>query len=91
MSDVRAHVIVSGRVQGVWFRGSTVDVARSLGLRGWVRNRPDGDVEAVFEGPRQQVEQAVEWCRRGPPAARVDYCDVIWEEPRGEGPFTIRY
>ncbi|WP_025322656.1 acylphosphatase [Deferrisoma camini] len=91
MDDVRAHVVVSGRVQGVWFRASTRDVARRLGLRGWVRNVPNGDVEAVFEGPRPQVEEAIAWCRRGPPAARVDHCDVIWEEPRGEGPFEVRF
>ncbi len=91
MDTVRAHVIVSGRVQGVWFRASTRDVALRLGLRGWVRNRPDGSVEAVFEGPRDRVERAVAWCRRGPPAARVEHCDVIWDEPQGEGPFAIRY
>ncbi len=91
MDAVRAHVIVSGLVQGVWFRASTRDVAVRLGLRGWVRNRPDGTVEAVFEGPRDRVEQAVAWCRRGPPAARVEHCDVIWDEPQGEGPFAIRY
>ncbi len=91
MDTVRAHVIVSGLVQGVWFRASTRDVALRLGLRGWVRNRPDGTVEAVFEGPRDRVEQAVAWCRRGPPAARVEHCDVIWDEPQGEGPFAIRY
>ncbi|MDW7709563.1 MAG: acylphosphatase [Deferrisomatales bacterium] len=90
MSPARARVLVSGRVQGVFFRASTRDVARRLGLRGWVRNLPDGGVEAVFEGERGLVEEAVAWCRTGPPEARVAHCDVIWEEPRGEGSFTIR-
>jgi acylphosphatase len=89
---VRACVIVGGRVQGVWFRAGVRDAARRLGLRGWVRNLSTGEVEAVFEGPRSAVEQAVAWCRRGPPGARVEHCDVIWDEPGGEeGPFTIRF
>jgi len=91
VSAVRALVIVSGRVQGVYFRASTRDMARARSLAGWVRNLPDGDVEAVFEGPRDGVEAAVAWCRHGPPGARVDHCDVIWAEPTGDGPFAIRY
>ncbi len=91
MSPTRAHVMVTGRVQGVFFRASTRDMAQGLGLRGWVRNLPDGGVEAVFEGEREQVEAAVAWCRTGPPAARVGHCDVIWEEARGAGPFTIHH
>jgi len=91
VSAVRAHVIISGRVQGVWYRASTRDVAGGLTLYGWVRNLPDGDVEAVFEGPRDRVEEVVAWCRQGPPGARVDHCDVIWSEPKGEGPFAVRY
>jgi len=91
VNDVRAHVIVSGRVQGVWFRASTRDMALGHALSGWVRNLPDGDVEAVFEGPRSRVEQAVAWCRHGPSGARVDHCDVIWAEPAGEDPFAVRY
>ena len=89
---VRAHVVVGGRVQGVWFRASTRDVAKRLGLAGWVRNLPSGEVEAAFEGTRNRVEEAVSWCHGGPPGARVDHCDVIWDEPQGEeGPFRIRY
>ena len=91
VNAARAHVIVNGRVQGVWFRGSTHDMAVSLGVAGWVRNLPSGDVEAVFEGPRHRVQEAVVWCRHGPPAARVDHCDVIWEQPRGESTFEVRY
>lgn len=90
MNPARAHVMVAGRVQGVFFRASTRDMARAFGLRGWVRNLPDGGVEAVFEGEREQVEVAVAWCRTGPPAARVGHCDVIWEEPRGEASFAVR-
>lgn len=91
MNAVRARVMVEGRVQGVWFRASAREVALGLGLSGWVRNRADGGVEAAFEGPRERVEEAVAWCRTGPPGARVDHCDVIWEEPSGESAFSIRY
>ena len=87
----RARVIVSGRVQGVWFRASTQEIALRLGLSGWVRNLPGGEVEGVFEGPGEVVEQAVEWCRQGPAQARVESCNVIWEPPAGEGSFTIRH
>ncbi len=87
----RAHLLVSGRVQGVAYRQSTVDAARRLGLAGWVRNLPDGGVEAVAEGARAEVEALIAWCRRGPPLARVDGVSVAWEAPRGEGgPFDIR-
>jgi acylphosphatase len=91
MEKARAHVIVGGRVQGVWFRGSTQDVANRLGLAGWVKNLPTGEVEAVFEGPRAAVEEALAFCRKGPPGAIVSRCDVEWETPGGEGrPFRIR-
>lgn len=86
----RAHVRVTGRVQGVYFRASTQRVAASLGLTGWVRNAGD-DVEAVFEGPRGAVERAVEWCREGPAHANVERVDVTWEEPEGLGGFTVRH
>ena len=72
MSDaITVRVRIKGRVQGVWYRGWTVDQARRLGLSGWVRNRSDGSVEAVFCGPEAAVRAAVELCREGPPAARV--------------------
>lgn len=87
----RVRVIVTGRVQGVWFRASTRETALRLGLSGWVHNLAGGEVEGVFEGPRPAVEQAVAWCRRGPPAAQVEFCDVIWESPEGEDPFAIRH
>ena len=87
----RARVVVGGRVQGVFFRARTRDKAASLSLAGWVRNVPDGTVEAVFEGPRAQVEHAIAWCGHGPPHAAVDSMDVTWEEPAGEPGFSVRY
>jgi len=87
----RAHVFVSGRVQGVWFRASTRDKAEELSLKGWVRNLPDGRVEAVFEGDDRAVEEMVEWCRHGPPMARVDRVDIEYEKPQGERSFRIIY
>ena len=66
------HVVVSGHVQGVWYRGWTVESARALDLRGWVRNRRDGTVEAVFGGPEPAIEIMLTRCHSGPPAARID-------------------
>lgn len=86
----RAHVVVSGRVQGVFFRGDARDRARSLGVSGWVTNRRDGTVEAVFEGRRDAVESMVGWCRRGPAGASVDDVQVAWEAPRSEDGFAVR-
>ena len=86
----RAEVRVEGRVQGVFFRTETRDRARSRGLAGWVRNAPDGSVEAVFEGARDGVESLLRWCRQGPRGARVDDVRVRWEDPRGEEGFEIR-
>ena len=85
----RAKVIVQGSVQGVFFRAETRDRARSLGLAGWVRNVPDGTVEAVFEGVDERVESMVDWCRRGPGGARVEEVEVAWTEPEGEEGFSI--
>ncbi len=87
----RARVLVAGRVQGVWYRASTRAEADRLGLGGWVRNLADGRVEAAFEGPRAAVEEAVAWCRRGPPGARVESCEVRWEPAAGEHSFEIDY
>ena len=86
---MRAHVLVSGSVQGVYFRAATRDRARSLGVKGWVRNVTDGRVEAVFEGERAPVESMVEWCRYGPEGAGVDAVETSWEEPRGEERFSV--
>jgi acylphosphatase len=87
----RAHLIISGRVQGVFFRAETRYAAERLGVRGWVRNLPDGTVEAVFEGPDEAVEKAVAWCRTGPSSARVDDVQVTWGEDGKEfDRFSIR-
>jgi len=89
---VRAHVYVSGRVQGVFFRSETQDEALRHGLTGWVRNLPDGRLEAVFEGEKDKVDRLIEFCRRGPPSARVSKVDVQWENYTGEFQgFKIRY
>ena len=84
VARVRAHVIVKGKVQGVYFRGYTQQEALAAGVTGWVRNLPDGSVEAIFEGEREAVERLVTWCRKGPPAARVTDVMVTWGEWRGE-------
>jgi acylphosphatase len=86
----RAHVIVRGRIQGVGYRYSTRSRAASLGVDGWVRNRADGNVEAVFEGTAERVELLLRWCRQGPSAAYVDEIEVDWQEPTGEQGFAIR-
>jgi acylphosphatase len=86
----RARVVASGVVQGVFFRTETRDRARSLGVAGWIRNVPDGSVEAAFEGDDERVDSMVEWCRRGPSGASVEHVDVEWVEPEGEAGFSIR-
>ncbi len=90
---VRAHLLVRGRVQGVFFRASLRRVAVENGVTGWVRNLPDGrSVEAVLEGLREAVERVVCWSLHGPPAARVEEVRVVFEEYRGEfGSFEILY
>lgn len=80
----RAHVYVSGIVQGVFFRSNTKRMADKLGVKGWVRNLPDGRVEAVFEGEKEAVTSMIEWCHKGPPDAIVENVDVKWEEYKGE-------
>jgi acylphosphatase len=80
----RARVVISGRVQGVNFRWHTQRKAQELGLTGWVRNRGDGRVEAVFEGGHQAVESMVTWCQIGSPSAQVDGVEADYEEPTGE-------
>jgi acylphosphatase len=86
----RAHVVVRGMVQGVFFRVGARDRARSLGIAGWIQNRPDGAVEAVFEGDDDRVDSMIEWCRRGPSGANVQDVEVTAEEPRGEAGFAVR-
>jgi acylphosphatase len=86
----RAHVFVSGQVQGVFFRAETSRLARSKGVAGWVRNLPDGRVEAVFEAPLWVVESMLEWMRTGPRGAAVSSVDVSWEDPGTEQGFSVR-
>lgn len=88
----RAHVYVSGDVTGVFFRAHTQELARKLGVTGWVRNTPDGRVEAVFEGEKDEVDEMIEFCKRGPPAAVVSNVEVKIEKYTGEfSDFRIRY
>lgn len=92
MDEVKATLLIKGRVQGVFFRAHTRDLAESLGLKGWVRNLPLRRVEAVFQGPREKVEQAIAWCHQGPPAALVSEVAVSWGDPDPDVTiFEIRY
>jgi acylphosphatase len=88
----RAQVLISGRVQGVFYRASTRDQAAARGLTGWVRNLPDGRVAALFEGDREKIEGMLAWCRQGPPYAAVDEVLADWQPYRGEFQgFNITY
>lgn len=84
MSDSRLHALVSGLVQGVWFRQSTAEEAHRLGVKGWVRNLPNGRVEILAEGARDALEALAIWARTGPPLAGVDEVETHWEEPTGD-------
>ncbi len=92
MEKVGVHLIISGIVQGVYYRASTRDAAQRLGLKGWVRNMPDGKVEAVFEGPKDKLLKVIEWCHEGPAGARVTHIDEKWDDYTGKfGSFDVRY
>lgn len=84
MAKTRAHLIIEGFVQGVFFRANTLEMAERHNVGGWVRNRPDGTVEAVFEGNEEAVKKLIEWCRHGPPGATVEKVNTDWEEYTGE-------
>ncbi|MGM0398531.1 MAG: acylphosphatase [Halobacteriota archaeon] len=86
----RAHVYITGTVQGVYYRANTRDEARARGVAGWVQNLSDGRVEAVFEGDEDRVEAMVEWCYEGSPAASVDAVEVEFESPEQLDSFEIR-
>ncbi|MBM2802640.1 MAG: acylphosphatase [Deltaproteobacteria bacterium] len=87
----RVHLKIHGRVQGVYYRASTVQEAQNLGLTGWVMNCPDGSVETVAEGAQQKLEELIAWCRQGPTGARVTSVDVGWEKPENNFcSFSIR-
>jgi len=84
MAQKRIHLMIRGRVQGVYFRQSSVREARRLGLTGWVKNRPDGSVEVVAEGEEDQVKDFLGWAQHGPSTARVDKVDTRWRSYTGE-------
>jgi acylphosphatase len=88
--DVARHVIVRGRVQGVWFRESCRQQAIRANVRGWVKNAPDGSVEAWFEGPADAVDQVVNWCRQGPRRAEVTGVEIVAGQPLGLRGFEVR-
>lgn len=89
---LRAQVVVHGIVQGVFFRASTREQALRIGVGGWVRNLPDGTVQALFEGEKKKVEEIVAWCHQGPPGGHVDSVDITWGKYQGEYTlFEIRY
>ena len=87
---VRRRVLASGRVQGVFFREECRERAEEVGVAGWVRNLPDGRLEAHFEGDETEVDRLVTWCRQGPPAARVDDIEVEDRPPEGDTGFSVR-
>ncbi len=87
---VAVHLLVHGRVQGVFYRASTQRTAEGLGLSGWVMNRPDGSVEIHAEGSREKLEKLIAWCRIGPPAAEVSTVGLCWTEAEGLSSFDIR-
>ena len=84
MNNIRVRLIIEGRVQGVWFRDSTRRKARELGVYGWVKNRRDGSVEVLVEGPEMNVKELIAWCNHGPPHARVSRVNEVYEEWQGE-------
>jgi len=84
MSMVRAHVIIRGMVQGVYFRAHTRDEAKAHNITGWVKNRRDGGVEAVLEGREEDVKKVIAWCHKGPAWARVTDVHVDWQDYAGE-------
>ena len=88
----RANVFIRGKVQGVFFRATTLEEAQRLRLAGWVQNLPDGRVEILVEGPRRTVEELIAWAHAGPPMADVEQVEVRWEQPRREfETFRIEY
>ena len=91
MGTHAVHLFIEGIVQGVWYRGSAMKEAQQLSLAGWVRNLPDGRVEAYAEGPRKDLETWIGWCNRGPTGAYVTAVGVEWVEPRGEEGFRIQF
>jgi len=91
-NNVRAHAVISGRVQGVFFRMETLRAAQRYGVSGWVRNKAEGTVEALFEGDKESVDSILKWCNKGTPPAKVERVNVNWEDYTGEfEEFRITY
>lgn len=91
-AKVRAHIFVTGKVQGVYYRQNTMETAKAHGVTGWVRNLPDGRVEAVLEGDESGVKNVIEWCKVGPPKAQVEKVDMKFESYTGKvSEFTVIY
>lgn len=82
----QAHIIISGKVQGVCYRASCMEYAKGLGIKGWVKNLEDGKVEALVQGEKEKINKLIEWCKQGPPAAMVEEVKISWEE--ANGPFN---
>ena len=88
----RARILVSGNVQGVFYRSSAADVAQKLGLAGWVKNTFGGGVEIVVEGEKESIEKLIEWCGQGPDFAKVENVEVTWEKPTREfSSFEVKF
>jgi acylphosphatase len=86
------HVLIIGRVQGVWFRASTKQKAEQLGITGWVRNTDGGNVEAVFEGDEKQIQDMIEWCHQGPPLSKVENVEIKNQDPTNSfDDFSIKH
>jgi len=86
------HVVISGRVQGVWFRANTKQKAEQLGMTGWVRNTADGKVEALFEGDEKHIQEMIDWCHRGPPMAQIDNVEITEQSSsNGFDGFSIKH
>lgn len=90
MGDSAVHIVVHGRVQGVFFRAATRSQANGLALAGWVRNLPDGTVEIHAEGEKDNLDRFIEWCRQGPPSAQVTHLDLDWTAAQSMRDFEVR-
>jgi len=88
---MKAHIFISGRVQGVFYRAHTKKKANELGITGWVKNLPDGRVEAVFQGPKDKVEKMISWCHKGSPASRVTNVEMAKAQQEDYKNFIIKY
>jgi len=86
------HVVISGRVQGVWFRANTKQKAEQLGVTGWVKNTADGKVEAIFEGDKKHIQEMIDWCHQGPPSAQIEQVEITEQSlSNGFDGFSIKY